>query len=239
MSERLRALLAETGLDPDDYGDPGETWRRLHERFGRRITLVERYELEGRELSREERHRIWLEEVLPLQSPGAELAGSGTGAPVEVVPYDPVWPARFEEWRARLGEALGDAAVRIEHMGSTAVPGLAAKPIVDILVMVPDVEDETSYAPAIEGLGLILRMREPGHRYFRPPGGGPREVQVHVCDAGGGWEEEHLRFRDLLRADPELRDAYGALKLELAERYRHDRLAYTDAKTAFILDALE
>ena len=62
---------------------------------------------------------------------------------------------------------------------------------------------------------------------------------MHVCTAGGGWEDEHLRFRDLLRADPELREAYGRLKLELAERYRDDRLAYTDAKTAFILDALE
>jgi GrpB-like predicted nucleotidyltransferase (UPF0157 family) len=238
VSERLKALLAEAGLDPDDFGDPGAAWRLLHERFGRRITLVDRYELEGRELGREERAEL-AREVLAVQYPGAEFAGRSGADPVEVVPYDPSWPDAFEEWRRRLAGALGETAARIEHVGSTAVPGLAAKPVVDVQVSVPDVEGEAAYAAAIEALGVPLRFREPGHRYFRPPAGEPRAVQIHVCEAGSDWEREHLLFRDLLRADPELREAYGRLKLELAEHYRDDRLAYTDAKTSFILDALE
>lgn len=238
MNSRLRALLAEAGLDPDDFGDPGEAWRLLHERFGRRITLVDRYELERRELDREERAEL-AREVLAVQYPDAEFAGRPGGDPVEVVPYDPSWPDAFEEWRRRLAEALGETAVRIEHVGSTAVAGLAAKPVVDVQVSVPDVEDEAAYVPGIEALGVPLRFREPGHRYFRPPAGEPRSVQIHVCEAGSDWEQEHLRFRDRLLADPELREAYGRLKLELAEHYHDDRLAYTDAKTAFILDALE
>jgi GrpB-like predicted nucleotidyltransferase (UPF0157 family) len=238
VSERLRALLAEAGIDPDDFGDPGEAWRLLHERFDRRITLVDRYELERRELDREERAAL-AREVLAVQYPGAEFAGRPGGDPVEVVPYDPAWPGAFEQWRRRLGEALGETAVRIEHVGSTAVPGLPAKPVIDVQVSVPDVEDEAAYVPAIEALGVPLRFREPGHRYFRPPAGEPRTVQIHVCRAGNDWEREHLLFRDLLLADPELRNAYGRLKLELCELYGDDRLAYTDAKTAFILDALE
>jgi GrpB-like predicted nucleotidyltransferase (UPF0157 family) len=238
VSDRLRALLAEAGLDPDDFGDPGAAWRLLHGRFGRRITLVDRYELERRELDREERAALG-REVLAVQYPGAEFAGRPRGDPIEVVAYDPSWAAAFEEWRGRLAEALGETAVRIEHVGSTAVPGLAAKPVIDVQVSVPDVDDEAAYVPAIEGIGVPLRFREPGHRYFRPPPGGPRTVQIHVCEAGSAWEREHLRFRDLLRADRELRDAYGRLKLELAELYWDDRLAYTDAKTGFILNALE
>ena len=237
VSERLRALLAQVGLDPDDFGGPAEAWRRLHERLGRRITLVDRYELEGRELDAEERARLGAE-VLAIQCPGAEFAGATRADPVEVEPYDPAWATVFERWRERLAGALGKTAVRIEHVGSTAVPGLVAKPVIDIQVSVPDVDDDQAYVPAIESVGVSFRFREQGHRYFRPATG-PRTVHVHVCRAGGEWEREHLRFRDLLRADPVLREAYGALKLELARRYRDDRLAYTDAKTAFILDALD
>jgi GrpB-like predicted nucleotidyltransferase (UPF0157 family) len=238
VSERLKALLSEAGLDPDDFGDPGAAWRLLHERFGRRITLVDRYELERRELDREERARIG-REVLAIQYPVAEFAGAPRADLIDVVPYDPAWATAFERWRERLAEALGETEVRIEHVGSTAVPGLAAKPIVDVQVSVVDVEDDAAYVPAIEALGVPFRFREPGHRYFRPGPGQPRDVQIHVCEVGSEWEREHLLFRDLLRADPELRERYGRLKLELAEHYRDDRLAYTDAKTTFILDALE
>ena len=238
VTDRLRELLAEIGLDPDDPGDRSEAWRALHERFGRRITLVDRYELEGRELDRRERTRL-AREVMALQYPGSEFAGRPRGDPVEVVPYDPTWPDRYEQWRQRLAAAFGEAAVRIDHVGSTAVPGLAAKPVIDIQVGVADVEEEAAYVPGIESLGVALRFREPGHRYFRPPAGRPRDVQIHVCGAGSAWECEHLRFRDLLLADPELAERYGRLKLELCARYRDDRLAYTDAKTVFILDALD
>jgi GrpB-like predicted nucleotidyltransferase (UPF0157 family) len=180
--------------------------------------------------------------VLAAQYPGIEFASSSgrpVADPIEVERYSEDWPARFAEWRDRLGSALGSAAVRIEHVGSTAVPGLAAKPIVDIQVSVVDVDRETAYVPAIERLGVPLRYREPGHRYFRPSGDRPRTVHLHVCAAGGEWEREHLLFRDFLRADAATRAAYARLKDELVSRYRDDRLAYTEGKTGFVLDALD
>ena len=101
--------------------------------------------------------------------------------PVEVVDYDVEWPARYEQVRRQLAAVLGAMAVRIEHVGSTAVVGLPAKPIVDVQVSVHDVEDEGAYVPALESLGYPLRMREAGHRYFRPRPGLPRLAQIHVC----------------------------------------------------------
>ncbi len=128
--------------------------------------------------------------------------------------------------------------MRIEHVGSTAVPGLVAKPIIDVQVSVPDPEDEPAYAAAVAGTGVPLRARSPGHRLFRPPPGRPREVHIHACAAGGEWEREHLLFRDYLRAHPAARDRYAAAKTRLAATYRDDRLAYTEAKTGVVLDLL-
>lgn len=248
LDPQLMRRLGEVGLDPADFGDPRHAWQRLHDRFGRRVTLIDRYALEAAsrgvatdQLGREERARL-TREVLAVQYPGIEFT-TGSERPVtdlvEVSPYREEWAAAFEAWWTRLAAALGHTAVRIEHVGSTAVPGLEAKPVIDIQVSVDDVDDEARYVPAIEGLGVSLRLREPGHRYFRPAGGLPRNVQIHVCEAGGEWERDHLLFRDYLRADPEAREAYARLKRELAERYRDDRLAYTEGKTGFILDALE
>jgi GrpB-like predicted nucleotidyltransferase (UPF0157 family) len=118
------------------------------------------------------------------------------------------------------------------------VPGLPAKPVIDIQVSVADLEDEDAYRPAIEVLGWPLRVREPGRRFFRPPAGQPRVVHVHVCQAGSEWERHHLLFAAYLRADPERRDAYGALKADLARRFRTDRIAYTEAKTSFIAETI-
>ena len=242
----LAARLTEVGLDPDELGDPAAAFARLHARFGRRATLVDRYALEAAvlgvrpdELDPELRARL-AREVLPLQYPGWEVTAASERSvadPIEVVPYREEWTARFAQWRGRLALALGEDAVRIEHIGSTAVPGLPAKPVVDVQVSVADVEAE-AYAPGIEGLGIALRSREPGHRYFWPAGDRPRDVQIHVCRAGSEWEREHLLLRDFLRADEGTRERYGRLKLELAGRYRDDRLAHNEAKTAFVLDAL-
>jgi GrpB-like predicted nucleotidyltransferase (UPF0157 family) len=239
--------LKEVGLDPAKFGDPQRAWQRLHERFGRRATLIERYALEAacrgvrpEQLSTEERARL-TREVLAVQYPGIEFtaaSGRPVADPVELVPYRADWAEAFEAWRKRLSDTLGAAAVRIEHVGSTAVPGLEAKPIIDIQVSVVEVEDEQAYVSAIEALGVALRFREPGHRYFRPAGDQPRTVQIHVCNAGGEWEREHLLFRDYLRADEEARVAYVRLKRDLSERYRDDRLAYNEGKTGFILDML-
>jgi GrpB-like predicted nucleotidyltransferase (UPF0157 family) len=247
LDSPLADRLGEVGLDPANFGDPQQAWQRLHEGFGRRATLLDRYALEAahqgvrpEHLDRDERARL-TREVLSVQYPGIEFtaaSGRPVADPVDVVPYSAEWPDAFEAWRRRLSEALGEGAVRIEHVGSTAVAGLDAKPIIDIQVSVVDVEDEGAYVSAIEALGVSLRFREPGHRYFRPAGDRPRTVQIHVCNAGGEWEREHLLFRDYLRADQEARDAYARLKQDLADRYRDDRLAYNEGKTGFILDML-
>lgn len=244
LAERLRTV----GLDPAAFGEPWDAWRRLRERFGPRATLIDRYALEAAhrglqvgQLPADVRAQLGAE-VLRVQFPGLEFApGSARSVSdaIEVVAYDQRWPQRFEEWRRLLGDGLGHAALRVTHVGSTAVPGLAAKPIVDIQISVRDVEREAAYVPAIERAGVALRAREPGHRYFRPAGNRPRDLQIHVCDAGSTWERDHLLFRDYLRATPAARDAYGQLKIELADRYPDDRLAYTDAKSAFILDTLD
>ncbi len=245
MNPGLAARLGEIGVDPDDIGDPAAAWRRLFEHFGRRTTLVDRYELEAQrrlievaDLDPAIRSRL-AAEVLAVQFPGIEILGPISRTPIEVVPYNEEWPKTFELWRRRLAKALGPAATCIEHVGSTAVPGLAAKPIVDIEVSVADIEDEGQYVPAIESTGVPLRSRDDKHRYFRPPSDQPRVVQIHVCDAGGTWERDHIAFRDHLRNHPDVAAAYGRLKMELATLWKDDRYAYTDAKTAFILDVLE
>jgi len=107
---------------------------------------------------------------------GARLIGPLRGSdPIEIVDYDPVWPERFQQMRARLATALGATALRIDHVGSTAVPGLAAKPIVDIQLSVPDVADAAAFKDAIEAQGFAERLIETGHHYFRPPPGQPRD----------------------------------------------------------------
>lgn len=133
---------------------------------------------------------------------------------------------------------LGPAAVRVDHVGSTAILRIAAKPIIDIQVSVVDVDDEDAFRPALESLGWPMRAREPGHRFFRPPKGRPRTVHVHVCQTGRQWERVHLLFRDYLRAHPLRAAAYAATKSELAERHRDDRLEYTDGKTPFVEQVL-
>jgi len=244
MDPELRRRLAHAGVDPDHMGDPAEAWRRLSAVFGLRATLLDRYALEAEarglgveDLPAADRARM-TREVLQSRDPQLKLIGPGRGDPVEVVPYDPAWAATFARWRDRLAGALGPAARRIEHMGSTAVEGLAAKPVVDIMVCVPDVEDEAAFVPAIEGLGVPLRSRETAHRYFRPVPPDPREVQIHVWQAGSEGERAHLLFRDYLRSHPGARAAYAAMKAEAARRYRGDRIAYNEAKSEHILDAL-
>jgi GrpB-like predicted nucleotidyltransferase (UPF0157 family)/nitrite reductase/ring-hydroxylating ferredoxin subunit len=244
LAERLRAA----GVDPAAPGDPGEAWRRLNDRFGLRTTLLDRYALEAaargvaeEDLDLDLRERLAIE-VLEARDPRFEFipsSGRAVHDPVEVVDYDPAWPARFDTWRERLSGELGAVALRIEHVGSTSVPGLAAKPVIDVQVSVGDMTDEAAYVPAIERAGVRFRSRDAEHRYFRPPGDRPRVVQVHVCSAGSAWERRHLLFRDFLRADVATRDAYAALKRELASRYRDDRIAYNEGKSGFILDALE
>ena len=124
-------------------------------------------------------------------------------------------------------------------MGSTSVPGLAAKPITDIQVSVADLGNEPSYVPPLQAIGLMLRSRDELHRLLRPPAGQPHEVHVHVCAAGGQWERDHLLFRDYLRAHPAACLRYAEAKRASVRRWSDDGWAYTEAKTGVILDVLE
>ncbi|MFI6042626.1 GrpB family protein [Nocardia sp. NPDC051321] len=162
-----------------------------------------------------------------------ELIGGIEKREIRLVGYCPAWPERFEEERGRIGAALGDVARRIDHIGSTAVPGLVAKPIIDIDLSVPDVEDEGAYLEPLLTAGYRLRVREPGHRMVRTP---ERDVHVHICTVGSDWERRHLLFRDWLRHDARDRAAYGRLKQQLAQRDWPDTNAYADAKGPLIIE---
>jgi GrpB-like predicted nucleotidyltransferase (UPF0157 family) len=251
LDDALRVRLQAAGVDVGGlFGlgmGPWEAWLRLRDHDGRRATLVDLYELEAasrgvrpEELSEADRRRLGVL-TRPFRRSGlAVVPGSDRGGdPHQVISYDPGWAGLFTGWRDRLAAALGSVPARIEHVGSTAVPGLAAKPVIDILVSVPDVDDEQAYLTALESAGLVLRLRESGHRFLWPPRGVARDAHVHVCGAGGSWERNHLLFRDYLRAHPEARDRYAALKQDLISRWRRDRMAYGAAKTAFVLDTLE
>jgi GrpB-like predicted nucleotidyltransferase (UPF0157 family) len=165
--------------------------------------------------------------------------GSDRSDPIMIVAYDGKWQHRFQVWRDRIRDSVGDAALRIEHIGSTSVAGLAAKPIIDIQVSVNAMADERVYVDQLEELGVQLRSRDEFHRYFRPFPDQPRDAHVHVCDLGSTWEREHLLFRDYLRSHPGARGSYAAVKREVAERWVDDGWAYTDAKGEIILDILE
>jgi len=171
--------------------------------------------------------------MIAVVVPG-ELIGGPERRVVRIVDWSPAWPGRFVRERARIVAALGERAERVEHVGSTAVPGLAAKPIVDLQVSVVDIEDEGAYVADLVGAGYVLRVREHAHRMLRTR---ERDVHVNVCDVGGDWERRHLLFRDWLRHDAEDRHAYEALKRRLATRDWPDMNAYAEAKSAFIAAA--
>jgi GrpB-like predicted nucleotidyltransferase (UPF0157 family) len=158
------------------------------------------------------------------------LVGGRERRAIVIADYDPAWPERFADERERIIAALGDRALRIEHIGSTSVPGLAAKPIVDILVEVASL-DEVDLEPA----GYALRVREEGHRMFRTP---QLDVHVHVRPSGSPNIASDLAFRDRLRASREDRAAYEALKRELALRDWPDMNHYAEAKAPLIREIL-
>ncbi len=157
---------------------------------------------------------------------------------VELAPYDPAWPAQYETEQAHIRAALGDLAVGIHHIGSTAVPGLEAKPVIDILVTVRALKDAIACVAPLQTLGytFVDYAQNTDRRFFRK--GLPRTHHLHIVEEGGRSMAEHLAFRDALRADPDLRQRYAELKSELAMRYRNDRATYSAAKTAFIQNAL-
>ena len=153
---------------------------------------------------------------------------------IELHDYDPIWPQLYAREAARIRSALGERVVRLEHAGSTSVPGLAAKPIIDIVLEVPDTAEEAAYLPAMEAAGYVLRLREPGwfqHRLLKGP---DTDINLHVFSAGCPETDRMLGFRDRLRRHADERKLYMRVKRELAGRDWTSVQQYADAKTAVI-----
>lgn len=156
---------------------------------------------------------------------------------IRIVSHDPAWSARFEIEAGRIAEAVGGAAVRIHHIGSTAIPRTKANPIIDILLEVASLGALDQEAPMLEALGYEAKgeFGIPGRRYFRlDDSGGTRTHQIHAFEAGVPDVIRHLAFRDYMRANPSAAGEYGALKERLAVAYPHDMAAYMAGKDAFV-----
>lgn len=161
----------------------------------------------------------------------ADLIGGKEKRELVVVDSDPAWPLTYLHHQRRIIASLGSGAVSIEHIGSTSVPGLAAKPIIDILIVVDDITAEEDYLPHLNAAGYHLRVREPGHRMVRTP---ERDIHVHILEADSPQIDEYLLLRDHLREDEEDRDLYARTKQHLAAQDWDDMNAYADAKTEVI-----
>lgn len=159
------------------------------------------------------------------------------GDPVRIVPYDANWPELFQRLAYQLREALGSVALRIDHIGSTSVPQMAAKPVIDIQISVADFDPLVVYQIPLEQLGYIFRADNPEltKRYFRETPG-QRRVHIHVRRAGSFSEQLVLLFRDYLRVHSDVALQYAQLKIDLARHhsYIEDHIAYTEAKDPFI-----
>jgi GrpB-like predicted nucleotidyltransferase (UPF0157 family) len=165
----------------------------------------------------------------------AVLIGGREPVTIEIVDYDPTWPARFRMLAERVRSALGPVALGVEHIGSTSVPGLAAKPIIDVLLTVADVDDEDGYVPPMVDAGFELRVREPAHRMLRTP---RRTAHVHVYEPDAPEVQAYRDLRDRMRTHPEDRELYAATKRALAGQHWADMNEYADAKSEVIAEIL-
>jgi len=157
---------------------------------------------------------------------------------IQIINYDSLWPEVFRREADRIRTLLGCRALQIEHTGSTSVPGLAAKPIIDILLVVADSSDEPAYVPLLERAGYSMRIREPHwheHRMFKGP---DADINLHVFPSGSPEINRILNFRDWLRSNAADRDLYERTKRDLAEKEWADVQDYADAKTAVIEEIL-
>ena len=160
------------------------------------------------------------------------------GKPIELVDYDPAWPELFEREAEKIRAALGERVVGLEHAGSTSVPGLAAKPIVDIVLTVADSADEGSYVPPLEAVGYELSIREPDWHEHRLLKGTDPQVNLHVFPEGCPEIDRMTAFRDRLRTSPGDRDLYERTKRELAQRTWKYTQDYADAKSEVVEEIL-
>ena len=160
-------------------------------------------------------------------------------APITLVEYDSSWPELFEQESNRIHSVLGSKALQIEHVGSTSIPGLCAKPIIDILLVVKDSADESSYVPVLEAAGYVLQIREPDwfeHRLFKGP---DTDINLHVFSLGTSEIDRMLRFRDWLRTNDTDRDKYAQVKRSLAKnKWRHVQ-HYANAKTSIVQEIMK
>jgi GrpB-like predicted nucleotidyltransferase (UPF0157 family) len=165
--------------------------------------------------------------------------GLESGA-VPLEPYDPAWPELFAAERERLQRIFAAAGlvVTLEHTGSTAIPGLASKPILDILGGYAEGTPVTEHIDVLTAAGYLHRGEQgvPGREFFRR--GNPRSYHLHLTAFDSPFWRDHLTFRNRLRADDALRDAYAALKRDLAARFPKDREAYIEGKGTFVNDIL-
>ena len=162
--------------------------------------------------------------------------------PVIIVEYNPQWPIMYEEEKAKILGAIGRKITAIEHIGSTAIPGLGAKPIIDIMVGVRRPAEAEECIEPLQIIGYEFVPPEkagiPERRYFRKRALGMRTHHLHMVEIGGEFWETHLLFRNRLRANPSITKQYYVLKQRLAEQYGSDREGYTEAKTPFIQSVL-
>lgn len=154
---------------------------------------------------------------------------------VVIEPYNEQWPVLYEELRQRLVTEIADSIVRIDHIGSTAVAGLAAKPIIDIQISVLDLKHTEQLEHGLSTLGFVYRRNNPdlSKKYFREAAG-MRRTHIHVREAGSWSEQFHLLFRDYLRAHKEACSEYEEVKKELAKQYTYERERYVEGKSAVI-----
>ena len=162
------------------------------------------------------------------------LIGGVEKRDILLLPYDPEWPQIFEQHRRKIQTALGKTALAIDHIGSTSVPGLAAKPIIDMMLVVEYSGDEPSYLPPLEKAGYELRVREPDFEEHRMLRTNDRDVHLHVFSKGSLEVKRHLVFRDRLRDSPTDRQRYEEVKLRLAAKDWPDMNAYAAAKSEVI-----
>jgi GrpB-like predicted nucleotidyltransferase (UPF0157 family) len=180
----------------------------------------------------------------PYLPPSAEQVARARVVPaevarVEVVAPDPAWPERFEQVRGAIIDALGDRARSVQHVGSTSVPGLWAKPIIDVDLTVADASQEASYLPDLEAGGFELRVREPQWEEHRMVRGSSPVANVHIFSTDATEPRRTRAFRDWLCVHPDDRDAYAALKRDLAGRGFTDAMDYNNHKAALIYDIYE
>jgi GrpB-like predicted nucleotidyltransferase (UPF0157 family) len=162
--------------------------------------------------------------------------GAWTSSPVEVVAPDPAWPQWYAVVRDRVVAALHDRVLAIEHVGSTAVPGLWAKPMIDIDLTVADSADEDAWLPDLESVGFVLRVREPDWEEHRMLRGQEPPTNLHVFSPDAREPQRHLMFRDWLRSHPDDRDRYAEVKREVAARGFDDAMLYNNEKAWVVYD---